>query len=56
MTGRAVEEVDRLAVRGTARVGLPGATLGSNIDLNVPSTCVFLLFVLTVLSLRTCAQ
>ncbi|KAH9986946.1 aspartic peptidase domain-containing protein [Russula vinacea] len=37
MTGRAVEEVDRLAVRGTARIGLPGAKLGSNNNLNTPS-------------------
>ncbi|KAH9989029.1 aspartic peptidase domain-containing protein [Russula vinacea] len=38
MTGRTVEEVDRIAVRGTARIGLPGVKFGSNDDLNVPST------------------
>jgi hypothetical protein len=53
MTGRAMKEVDQLTVRGTARIGLPGAKLGSNNDLNVPSTCAFLSFVPTVLSLRT---
>ena len=56
MTGRAVEEVDRLAVRGTARIGLPGAKLGSNNNLNTPSACALLPSVLTVLSLRTCAS
>jgi hypothetical protein len=56
MTGRAVEEVDRLTVRGTARIGLPGAKLRSNNDPNVSSTCAFLPCVFIVWSLRTCAQ
>ena len=56
MTGRTVEEVDRIAVRGTARIGLPGVKFGSNDDLNVPSTCAFLPLVLAVFVLTYLCQ